>query len=116
MTKGYHDLSHHGHKEENIKQLSLIDQVHLRSWGRFVEKLKSTKEADGRTMLDSTIPMLGSGLGDGARHNNENLPLIMAGGGWQQETQRAHLLAHRGSGGEGGGSVRFGRIFLKTRT
>ena len=55
----------------------------LRSWGRFVEKLKSTKEADGRTMLDSTITMLGSGMGDGARHNNENLPLIMAGGGWR---------------------------------
>ena len=83
VNKGYHDLSHHGHKDENIEQLSLIDQVHLRSWGRFVEKLKSTKEADGRTMLDSTITMLGSGMGDGARHNNENLPLVMAGGGWR---------------------------------
>ena len=34
-------------------------------------------------MLDSTITMLGSGMGDGARHNNENLPLVMAGGGWR---------------------------------
>ena len=83
VTSGYHDLSHHGHEEKKIEQLSLIDQCHLRQWGRFVEKLKAIKEPDGRTMLDTTVTMLGSGMGDGARHNNENLPLVMAGGGWR---------------------------------
>lgn len=86
VSQGYHDLSHHGNEEKKIEQLSLIDQCHLRQWGRFVEKLKATKEADGRSMLDSTITMLGSGMGDGARHNNENLPLVMAGGGWRHGT------------------------------
>ena len=86
VNQGYHDLSHHGYEEKKIKQLSLIEQCHLSQWGRFVEKLKATKEADGRTMLDSTITVLGSGMGDGARHSNDNLPLVMAGGGWRHGT------------------------------
>ena len=50
---------------------------------QFIERLKSTEQPGGTTLFDSTQVLFGSGLGSGSRHSNTNLPLILAGGGWQ---------------------------------
>ena len=60
--------------------------------GRFIERLKSAKQPDGRSLLETTQVLFGSGLGSGSRHSNSNLPLILAGGGWKHGQ---HLDAER---------------------
>jgi hypothetical protein len=45
--------------------------------------LKTKTDAEGKSLLDSTIVLLGSGMGDASRHANSNLPTLVAGGGFQ---------------------------------
>ncbi len=63
------------------------------SLGRFIDRLKSTREPGGESLLDTTQVLFGSGLGSGSRHSNTNLPLILAGGGWKHGQ---HIDAQRG--------------------
>ena len=55
----------------------------MKNLATFITKLKDTKLPDGSSMLDSTQVLFGSGLGSGSRHSNDNLPIILAGGGYQ---------------------------------
>ena len=81
VTRGHHRLSHHGQDEDTVAELHVLERFALSQFGYFMNRLKDTKQADGSSLLDSTITLFGSGMGDGSRHTNENLPLILAGGG-----------------------------------
>ena len=71
-----------------------IDRFHVEQFAYFIEKLRSVKEGDG-TLLDSCMVLYGSGISDGNRHNNENLPLVLAGrGGGSIDTGR-HIIYER---------------------
>ena len=83
VTDSYHTLSHHGQREEPLRQLAILEEHLMTHLGRFIERLKSTTQHDGRSMLENTQVLFGSGLGSGSRHTNQNLPLILAGGGWK---------------------------------
>jgi hypothetical protein len=83
VTNSYHTLSHHGQREEPLRQLAILEKHLMTHLGRFVDRLKSTTQHDGQTMLATTQVLFGSGLGSGSRHTNQNLPLILAGGGWK---------------------------------
>ncbi len=50
---------------------------------QFIERLKSAQQPGGKSLLDTTQVLFGSGMGSGSRHTNTDLPLILAGGGWQ---------------------------------
>jgi hypothetical protein len=63
-----------------MKQIAKINQFHMRQFGYFLQKLKGMKEADG-SLLDNCMIVYGSGIGDGNRHNHDNLPLLLAGRG-----------------------------------
>jgi hypothetical protein len=77
-------------------QVSLIDQFHVQQYAYLVDQLKKIPEGDG-TLLDNCSFVLGSGLGNGARHSYKQLPLVMAGsGGGKIETGR-HLMADEGT-------------------
>jgi hypothetical protein len=80
---GYHSLSHHGNDAAMIAELVKIDLEHLKAYARFVTQLKQMTDADGRSLLETTIAMFGTGMGDASRHSNENLPTIVAGGGFK---------------------------------
>jgi hypothetical protein len=82
VSESYHTLSHHGQREDKLSQLAIVETFLMENMAKFIERLKATKQADGSSMLDSTQVLFGSGLGSGSRHSNDNLPLILAGGGF----------------------------------
>lgn len=83
LQAGYHALSHHGNDPDAIADLIKVETEHMHCFARFIEQLKAKTDAQGHPLLDSTIVMLGTGMGDASRHANSNLPTLVAGGGFQ---------------------------------
>ncbi len=84
IREGYHSLSHHGHVPEKIRQLVEIERYQIVEFARFLDRLKSLSDPQGsESLLESTMVLLGSGMGNANSHTNNNLPLILAGGGFQ---------------------------------
>jgi len=79
---GYHNISHHGKDEHKLKQLAEIESGQMDLLGDFLQDLRDVEEADG-TLLDHTMVLYGCHMGDANIHNNINLPVILAGGGFQ---------------------------------
>jgi hypothetical protein len=80
VRDGHHDLSHHQGDEEKLAKIAKINRFHTTQFAYFLEKLKSINEGDG-TLLENCMIVYGSGLGDGNRHNHDNLPVLVAGKG-----------------------------------
>ena len=88
VTKGYHDLTHHGQDPEKLRQLELIELFYSRQLSRFLESLKLLQASDDKSLLDHTMVLFGSGIGNAASHSNRNLPLLLAGGGFKHGEHR----------------------------
>ena len=88
IKKGYHGLSHHGKVEKNIADLLVLEEYQMVHFARFLSKLKSIKDGEG-TLLDHTMVLFGSGMANANAHTNKNLPIILAGGGFQHGEYRA---------------------------
>lgn len=82
VNLGYHNLSHHGQDETKLKQLRLVEQAHLELLGEFLGKLRGSQEQGG-TLLDNTMVLFGSNLGNANSHDTRNMPMLLAGGGFQ---------------------------------
>ena len=82
VTEGYHSLSHHGKNDAKIKQLEAIDQWHMRLLGDLFTDMKNAKEGN-ETLLDRTMVLYGSNLGNANTHVTTNLPVLFAGGGFK---------------------------------
>ncbi len=82
VSLGHHDLSHHGRDPNKLAQLKILEVEALRSLGGLLAKLKQTREADA-SLLDRTMVLYGSNLGNANSHDNRNLPILLAGGGFQ---------------------------------
>lgn len=80
VTDAHHQLSHHRSDPEILKKIAMIDRFYVEQFAYFLEKLKNTKEGSGN-LLDHSMIVYGGGIGDGNRHNHNDLPLILAGGG-----------------------------------
>ncbi|MDG2220575.1 MAG: DUF1552 domain-containing protein [Rubripirellula sp.] len=81
VSEGHHDLSHHrGDAAKHVK-LQKINQFHVSQVAYLLERLKATPDVMGGSLLDQSMICYGSAISDGNRHNNENLPLLLAGGG-----------------------------------
>lgn len=80
VSDGHHDLSHHGNDEAKKQKIAKINRFHIAQFSYFLQKLKSIKEGDG-TLLDNCMIVYGSGIGDGNRHNHDDLPVLVAGKG-----------------------------------
>jgi len=83
LRAGYHALSHHGNDPDLIRDLIRVETEHMLCLNRFLNQLKEKTDAAGRPLLDTTVVMFGTGMGDASRHSNRNLPTIVAGGGFQ---------------------------------
>jgi hypothetical protein len=81
IPEGHHDLSHHSGNEEKIKKIQDIDVWYVKQVARFLEKLRDTKDIDGKSLLHNSMIVYGSGNADGNRHTHVNLPILLAGGG-----------------------------------
>ena len=82
VSMGHHDLSHHGQDPAKIQQLKTLEMEKLKLLAEFLKKLKVTKE-DGESLLDRTSVFFSSNLGNASNHSTKNLPIILAGGGFQ---------------------------------
>ncbi len=82
VTREHHDLTHHSLVEEKITQLRLHELAEMAVIHNFLAKLKATKEGDG-TLLDKTSVLIGSHMGSAGSHMSQNLPIILAGGGYR---------------------------------
>jgi hypothetical protein len=82
ITDGYHNLSHHGRNESKLKQLQAIDTWHMRLLAELFGKLKNVNEG-GESLLDRSMVLYGSNFGDANKHTTNNMPVILAGGGFQ---------------------------------
>jgi len=75
----HHPLSHHGNDPEKIARLAKINQFHVSLFAEFLGKLKAVKEGSG-TLLDHSLLLYGSGMGNPNVHDHINLPIVVAGG------------------------------------
>src|SRR5215510_9832436 len=75
----HHPTSHHGNDPEKLLKISKINTFHVSLFTYFLEKMKSTPDGDG-SLLDNTVYLYGSGLGNSSIHDHENLPILVAGG------------------------------------
>ena len=80
VAEGHHQLSHHKGDESMIEKIRRIDRFNVGRFARFVDRLASEPEGDG-TLLDNCMVVYGSAIGDGNRHNHDDLPILLAGGG-----------------------------------
>jgi hypothetical protein len=81
ITDSYHNLSHHGKTEEKLAQLKVLDEWHMKLLANLFRDLKAVEEG-GETLLDRTMILYGSNLGDANAHSTTNLPTLLAGGGF----------------------------------
>ncbi|MGB4710418.1 MAG: DUF1552 domain-containing protein [Fuerstiella sp.] len=91
ISRGYHQLTHHGKVPEYITELSIIEQFHMTQLARFLEQLKEVQEPNGKTLLDNSMVLFGSGMGNASSHSNKNLPLILAGGGFRHGEHKSYF-------------------------
>lgn len=82
VSDGYHNLSHHGKNPAKLAQLEAIDREHMKLLHGLFADLKSRREGS-ETLLDRTMALYGSNLGNANTHVTTNLPLIFAGGGFK---------------------------------
>ncbi len=83
LKAGYHALSHHGNDPEMIRDLIAIERAHMECFAGFLRQLEAKKNPEGKSLLDDTVILLGTGMGDASRHSNANLPILVAGGGFK---------------------------------
>ncbi len=82
ISDGYHNLSHHGKSEAKLAQLRIIDSWHMRLLAELFKGLKGVQE-NGDPLLDRTMILYGSNLGDANAHSTTNMPTLFAGGGFK---------------------------------
>jgi hypothetical protein len=81
IPEGHHYLSHHRNQKDMIDKVAEIDLFYMQEFAVFLEKMKKTQDVDGRSLLDNSMILYGSGHADANRHTHTNLPAILAGGG-----------------------------------
>ena len=96
VTDAHHQLSHHRSDPEILAKIALIDKFYVEQFAYFLEKLRNTKEGSGN-LLDHSMIVYGGGIGDGNRHNHNDLPLILAGGGGGTLKQGRVIQAPKGT-------------------
>jgi hypothetical protein len=82
ITDGYHNLSHHGKAPDKLGQLRALDTMHMKLLAKLYADFKAVQE-DESSLLDRTMVLYGSNLGDASTHVNTNMPVIFAGGGFK---------------------------------
>lgn len=91
VNEGFHNCSHHMDMAENMARLSRLNEYHLRhSLTYFVNKLHATPDGDG-SLLDHSLVLYGSGMGNSQDHDHSELPIVLAGGASGRVTGGKHV-------------------------
>ena len=90
VSDPHHPLTHHGNDADKIARMAKINAFHVSLFAYYVEKLKSTPDGDG-TLLDHSVVLYGSGMGNPNVHDHVNLPIIVAGGAVGRKKGGRHI-------------------------
>jgi len=91
VPEGHHELSHHGSDPKKLEKIKKINTLHMEQFAYMLGKMKSVKEGSGN-LLDNSMIVYGSGIGDGNRHNHDDLPILLAGKGGGTIQTGQHLV------------------------
>ncbi|HTD68276.1 MAG TPA: DUF1552 domain-containing protein [Candidatus Limnocylindria bacterium] len=81
VSDGHHNLSHHQNKADILEKIAKIDTFYAEQFAYFLKRMRETKDRDGKSLLDNSMVVYCSGLGDGNAHSHNDLPVILAGRG-----------------------------------
>jgi hypothetical protein len=90
VSDPHHPLSHHGNDPTKIAKIAKINEFHVSLFAEFLGKMKDTKDGDG-SLLDNSLFLYGSGMGNPNVHDHSNLPIIVAGGAAGGMTGGRHI-------------------------
>jgi len=79
-----HSITHHGGRKEALDQLFIIESAQFKVLSEFLTSLNAVKES-GESLLDRTMVLYGAPMGNAASHDNKNLPILLAGGGFKHQ-------------------------------
>ena len=86
----HHPLTHHGNDPAKVARMAKINAFHVSLFAYFLERLQATPEGNG-SLLDHSLYLYGSGMGDPNVHDHVNLPILVAGGGAGTQTGARHV-------------------------
>jgi hypothetical protein len=96
ISDGHHALSHHKGDTRQIAKIIKLNAYHVGIFGYYLDKMRSTRDGDG-TLLDHSMIVYGSGIADGNLHTNEDLPILLAGGGIGKIKGGRHIRYPKGT-------------------
>jgi Protein of unknown function (DUF1552) len=96
VSTGFHNASHHGEREDRIMDFAKINRYHVSMLPYLLEKLKNTREGDA-TLLDNSVIIYGSPMGDSNIHNHKRVPLVVAGHAGGRLQGGVHIKAPDGT-------------------
>ena len=94
--RAFHPASHHGGREDGVLEFNKICQYRVSQLGYFIERLAETSDGDGN-LLDQSLVMWGSPMGDANLHNHRRCPLVLIGGANGRHTGGSHIKAPDGT-------------------
>jgi len=91
VNDGFHNCSHHMYNPENMQRLAQLNAYHIQTtMAYFVSRLNATPDGDG-SLLDHSLVLYGSGLGNSQDHGHSGLPIVLAGGASGKVTGGKHI-------------------------
>lgn len=84
INDDHHGMSHHRNRQSTVDKLRKIDHYLVEHFSYFLDKLDTIEDVNGRTLLDQSMILYGSGISDGNRHHHHDLPIVLAGSGGAQ--------------------------------
>jgi hypothetical protein len=96
VKEGHHALSHHGGDPAKLALQTKINTYHVQLIAHFLEKMRAIEDGDG-TLLDHSMLLYGSGMGDGNVHGHVHLPILLAGGAGGRLKGGRHLAYEEGT-------------------
>lgn len=96
VSEGHHESSHHGKSPDKQANIAKINRFQIDRFAYLLERLMQVHEGSG-TLLDNCMLVYGSGISDGDRHNHDDLPIILAGGGSGRITTGRHIRYKNGT-------------------
>ena len=96
VAEGHHHLSHHGGDMAMVEQIRRINAFQIEELAWFLGRLRDTADGEGN-MLDSSMVLFGGAIGDGNKHNHDDLPIVLAGRGGGALSPSGHVQATKGT-------------------
>ncbi|MDQ3331540.1 MAG: DUF1552 domain-containing protein, partial [Planctomycetota bacterium] len=90
VSDAHHGLSHHQNDKEKIEKIAQIDRFFVEEFAYFLKRLRETKDGE-KNLLDNSLVLYGCAIGDGNRHNHDQLPIILAGRGGGKVRPGRHI-------------------------